>query len=544
MIIPFHKFAPARALLLAGCVAAALAGCGGSDDPPAAAAPAAPTGLTVAQLTSACAGLKGKTIAGVTVTDTKRYEATAGVNNAGLCQVLGTRAPYLDMEVTVPDDWSGRLYHQGGGGFDGRLASALTITSGALTAVHPSVTQKAAIYAASNGGSRAANPATAAPAVWLSGTADAKAAAVDYSYRALGTTVMFAKAVATSIYGKAPSHTYFNGCSNGGRNAYTVAQRWPDEYDGIVAGCETMDMGGAVTGMLNTAAKAGTPAEISSAQYTAAYAAAVTACDANDGVTDGYLANPKACTLTPAALQCGQPGANADPTLCLSAAQVATLQGQLSDVTLNGGATAYSKYNWTNFGVGLAVSGYGGLGGGFAYLATNDPMWFGAPPPGTTPAPNLATFDVNLDYYMFESGLQRAGADHDRNAIAAYVASGRKLLSWHDAGDPLLSVNDHMRNFATMSASAAGLGLADTRSNARLFIVPASSHGAGGNLTEIDFLSAIIDWVENNRAPDQLTYKFTAGATARTLPVCESPKYPRYNGTGDVNAATSYTCTL
>jgi len=539
---------PAR-LLAAGCMAAALAGCGGSDDAPAP-TPVA-TGPTVEALTATCSGLKGQTIAGVAVTDAKRVPAKAGVNDAGMCQVLGTRAPFLDMEVTVPDNWSGRLYQQGGGGFDGRLASAITVANGNVTAVHPAVAQKAAIYAASNGGNRAAVPAQASPAVWLSGSPDAQASAQDYAYRALGTTVTFAKAVAKAFYGKAPTYTYFNGCSNGGRNAYIAAQRWPDEYDGIVAGCETMDMGGATTGMLNTAAKAGTAAEITPAQYAASYAAAVAACDNNDGLVDGYLANPAACSVAAASLQCGQPGANANPVLCLSAAQASTLAGLLSDLKLSTGATAYGKYNWTNFapestipGVpGQGAPGYGGLGGGFAFLATNDPLWFGAPPPANTPAPNLVSFDVNRHYYIFSNGLQRLGADHDKNAIATYIAKGHKLLSWHDAGDPLMSVNDHYRNFNTMTGLAKASGLTDPRVNARMFIVPASTHGAGGNLTEIDWLTAIIDWVESSKAPEQLTYKFSVGATARTMPVCEAPKYPRYNGTGDVNAAASFTCT-
>lgn len=526
----------------AALTALSVAACGGGDE-------TAPDPAVA--LAAACSGLNGTVVAGVTVTQTQRIEANPGVNPSGLCQVLGTRAPFLDIEVVVPDDWTGRLFQQGGGGFDGRIASALTFTGTAVTAVHPAVGEKGAIYAASNGGNRAAVPAQAAPVVWIPGTADARASAEDYAHRAVGTTVTFAKALAEAVHGKRPTWTYFNGCSNGGRNAYVAAQRWPDEYDGIVAGCETMDMGGAVTGMLNTAAKAGTAAEIAPAQYAAAYAAAVAACDANDGLADNYLANPAACHVTAASLQCGQPGANTDPALCLSAAQVPTLAALLSDVTLSTGTTAYSKYNWTNFapaspipGVpGLGVTSYGGLGGGFAFLATNDPLWFGAPPPATTPAPNLAIFDINRHYDVFGNGLLRLGADHDKNAIAAYVASGRKLLSWHDAGDPLLSASDHVRNFTTMTNAATAIGLADPRANARMFAVPASTHGAGGRLTEVDWLSAIIDWVESNRAPDQLSYNFAVGTTLRSMPVCEAPKYPRYNGSGDVNAGSSFTCT-
>ncbi|QNK67146.1 tannase/feruloyl esterase family alpha/beta hydrolase [Variovorax sp. PAMC26660] len=556
----------ASAWVAASGLCAVLAACGGGGNggggflpilppapAPAPAPPAPPTaGPTAEQLKSTCNTLNGQVIEGVSITKTTRFEAKAPLYASGFCQLLGTRAPFLDIEIDVPDNWTGRYWQQGGGGFDGRIPSAVTMdTGGAVMAVDATLALKGAVYAASNGGNRASVPAQAAPGVWVSGTPEGQQSAIDYAYAAGGTTLRFGKAVAKAFFGKAPSRSYFNGCSNGGRNAYIAAQRWPDEFDGIVAGCETMDMGGAVTGLMNTAAKAATPAEIGPAQYAAAYTAAVAACDASDGATDGYLANPGACTLPAASLQCGQPGANADPTLCLSAAQVPTLAGLLGNLTLSTGATAYSSYSWTNFAPAstipsvpaLGVTSYGGLGGGFAFLATNDPLWFGAPPPGTALAPNLASFDINRDYYLFSSGLLRLGADHDKNAIAAYVASGHKLLSWHDAGDPLLSVNDHARNFATMTHSAKGMGLADPRSNARMFIVPASTHGAGANLAEVDWLGAIIDWVESGKAPDQLTYKFMAGATARTMPVCEAPKYPRYNGTGDVNAAASFTCT-
>jgi feruloyl esterase len=513
---------------VAAALCAVLSGCGGDDTPVA-------TGPSVEALTATCATLKGQTIAGVSVTDAKRIEANGTIVPAGLCQVSGTRAPYLDIEVDIPDNWSGRVFHQGGGGFDGSIPSAVSVAaSGAVSAVSVAITQKGAIYAASNGGNRRAVPAQAAPPVWGNGTADGQTSGDDYSYGALGTTITFAKALAQKFYSVAPKFTYFNGCSEGGREAYEVAQRWPDEYDGIVQGCETMDMTALVVGLLNVSSKGGTPAGPSPAQYAAAYASAVAACDAGDGLVDGYLANPASCSLDPATLQCGLPGANPDPTLCLTAAQAATLKSALSDVVLSTGAVAYSKYNWTNFN-GLSAPGGGGLAGGFALLATNDPSWL-------TPA-RQAAFNLNSDFYLIGNGLQRRGTDHDKQAIASYVASGKKLLTWNDAGDPLVSVNDHARNHATMVQLASKLGLADPRTNTRFFVVPGSTHGAGGNLNEVDWLSAIIAWVENATPPDQLTYAFTVGTTQRNLPVCEFPKYPRYNGSGDVNAAASFTCT-
>ena len=517
-------------LVVACGIAITASGCGGDSST----APAAPTGPSVQALTATCTSLKGQVIGGVTVTDTRRFEASTGVNAAGFCQVLATRAPYLDIEVDVPDNWSGRVLHQGGGGFDGSIPSAVTTdANGAVTAVNVAITDKAAIYAASNGGNRATNPAQAAPMVWANGTADGQASATDYAYQSLGTTIAFAKAVARSFYSSSPKYTYFNGCSEGGREAYMVAQRWPDQYDGIVQGCETMDMTSLVSGLLSVSSKSLSPAAISPPQFAASYAIVLGQCDAQDGATDGYLANPRGCTVSPASLQCGQPQANPDPALCLSAAQVTTLSGMLNDVVLNDGNIAYSQYAWTDFGQWSPA--YGALAGGFALLATGDPSWM-------SPA-RQASFDLDTDYYYLGDALLRKGIDHDKAAIAAYVASGRKLLSWHDAGDSLVSAADHARNHAIMTQIAGSMGLADPRANTRLFVVPASSHGLGADFHEVDWLSAIIDWTENAKAPTQLTYAFTAGSALRTLPVCEFPAYPRYNGSGDVNAAVSYTCT-
>jgi feruloyl esterase len=139
------------------------------------------------------------------------------------------------------------------------------------------------------------------------------------------------------------------------------------------------------------------------------------------------------------------------------------------------------------------------------------------------------------------------GLDHDKSKIASYVASGKKLISWHDGSDNLVSINDHIRNYATMTNIAKGLGLTNPSTNTRFFIVPGGSHSEGQALTEVNWFSAITNWVELNIAPEQLIYnkrdKIT-GLVLRTLPVCRHPQYPRYNGSGDVNSAESYTCTM
>ncbi|MGO1068831.1 tannase/feruloyl esterase family alpha/beta hydrolase [Lysobacter sp. CA199] len=472
------------------------------------------------------------------MTRTRRVEAIAGISTSGFCQVFGTRLPYLDIEVDVPDNWSGRLFHQGGGGFDGFIFSAVTTDpTGAVIALSPMLTVQRGVYAASNGGNRAFVPAQAAPGVWANGTAEGRVSATDYAYAALGTTVGFAKAVTQMFFGARPRFTYFNGCSNGGREAYKVAERWPGQYDGIVSGCETQNMGTAIPALLQLSKTLATPAALSAAQYRAAYASAVAACDARDGASDGYLANPASCDFEPALLSCGLPTANSDPGLCLSIAQVRTLKGLLSPLRLPDGGVLYSGYRWTDFSRWLAGGFYNDLGGGYAFLATGDRAWL-------TQA-QQARFDLARDYPLIRNGLRQAGVDNDNAAIAAYVASGKKLISWHDGGDPLLSAPDHYRNHQAMIGAAKASRAGDPAANTRFFLVPGNDHGAGSALTQIDWAGAIVDWVEKGVAPTRLTYTFIQpGSTApRSLPVCLYPQYPRYDGRGDISAAASYTCT-
>ncbi len=502
-----------------------LVGCGDNS-----ASPSIPLATT-------CANLNGAIIDEVTITSTKWYEAADGY--PAFCQVNATRAPYLDMEIDLPANWSGRLWQQGGGGFDGTITSAITTdaTTGAITSMSIALKEGLAVYAASNGGNRSAVPAQAAPLVWSDGTQDGVTSARDYAYRALSTTREFARAVILKFYGRSPSHTYFNGCSNGGRNAYVAADRWPDDYDGIVSGCMVMDITGQTVAWMDSGSKSGTPAMPSAAQWQAVTAASMEACDALDGVTDGMIANQAACDFDAATLHCGEPTADSDPAICLTSEQVQTVKDVTSDLKLEDGTTVYSGYNWTDWYSHVVY--YGLLGGGNALLATGDAAWF-------SELAKQQSFILDHDYPIFQYGLRITGANPDKSRVAAFVASGRKLISWHAGSDNLSSFNDHVRNYSTMINMAAGQGLTDPETHTRFFVVPGGSHTDGEELTEINWFDAITQWVEKDIAPEQLLYNKrdkATGALLRTLPVCRHPQYPRYNGAGDVNDAASYTCT-
>lgn len=513
-------------------IAASLAACGGGGNDGRASNDAELPSTEALRAT--CSAMVGKTYAGATVTASKRYEANEALNTPAICQIFATKAPYLDLEVVVPDNWSGRFWQQGGSGFDGFIPSALSSdqTTGSLTRLNLTVAQRGAVYAASNGGNRGAVRAQAGPAAWFSGTNEGKQSAIDFAYSAVGTTLFFAKGVTQEFFKREAKHRYFNGCSNGGRNAYIAIERWPNEYDGVVSGCEGLDMAAQTTAWMKTARLIGTTAMPTSTQITAIYKAAVAKCDSNDGLSDGIIANYSACSFEPTTFQCGQPTASADPSICLTPAQLTTVQALVTDIKSSDGSTIYRAsgvQNWQPEFISL-------LGSAFTALATNDGAWL--------TQGKIATFDPGRDYTTVAAGLKATGADHDKVAVAAFVAKGKKLINWHDSADELLSLQEHARNLASMHDLAKNMGSVDPSHSSRLFIVPGTNHGYGAPLTAVDWSDAIINWVESDRAPDQLTYLGrTAAGIAKSMPVCQYPQYPRYSG-GNVNDATSYKCTV
>ena len=498
-------------LLVAIVCTVILPGCNGGDTPASAAA--------VVNYAALCTTMNGKQIDGISVTATTRI-APAG-NVPGYCKVSATGASgtELDIEVDLPDNWSNRLLQEGGGGFDGSIPT-VEATSAQFPLIMP--LQRGIAYTASNGGNRTGNPTE-----FLTNATEKN----DYSYASTGITINFAKAAVAAFYGASPKYTYFSGASNGGREAYLVAQNLPGDYDGIIAGDESMNIGTQVTAMLNIATHAGSAAMPSSAQWTAAYNSAVAQC----GTTNGVILNPGACTFDPSTLLCGASGAPA--ATCLSSAQLQTVRQIVAPLTTSGGTLLFSGYNWADFGSQFGVGSYGGLGGGFAAIATNNAGWL---LPATAPGSLQANFNVDTSYPVIAAGLQSAGADHNLQAIAQYLMLGKKMISFNGGADPLISPRDHLRNWQTVTQLAGAAA-----SNARFYLEPGVGHVLGGNCPDqTDYLGAMIAWVEQGTAPGQLLLtKFDAnGNVLATLPDCPYPSVPHYAGSGNVSAASSYTC--
>jgi hypothetical protein len=463
-----------------------------------------------------CIDLSGESFADVTITTAEWHE----INGGPICVVSAHRAPFLDMEVVLPSEWSGRYVQQGGGGFDGIIPSALQRNSeGEIVGLIDAVAKFNSVRAGSNGGNRAGVDGESAPGVWFADSAEAKQSLADYSYLALKTTLDFAHALTESVYGRLPDYGYFNGCSNGGRNAYIAAQRWPEAFDGIVSGCEPMNMPGTTSAWLSLAGVQGTAAELTSAEYTFAFNAAVSACDAEDGKADGIIGNPSACQFSPRELICEA----GESFSCLSAEQADTLEMLLSDLVDSQGNIVSSGFYWADFS-NFAPS-FGGLGSVYGWIATGEMDWL--------QPEKQRQFNIDEHYYEIANGLLRSGVGHDRLAVAEFVASGKKLISWHDGSDNLLSPGDHVRIFNELSGAAsfvANISDFNVGDHARFFVVPGTGHG-GGAMT-VNWIEAIIDWTENENAPQRLVHTRPNGDS---IPVCRFPAYPQESGSG-------YTC--
>lgn len=543
--------AAAIAATLAAAVVLVVSGCGGGGDSSASTGPGPATGAggggggtttgggggtddwvlpTAAEMKATCEAQVGKVYEGAKVTSAKRYEAMPEHNSPPFCQILATRAPYLDLEVSVPDTWTGRIWQQGGGGLDGSIVNPLMVMKAGGAGINDiklALTKHGAIYATSNGGSRNNVPGQAAPQVWFDGTEAGKQAARDYSYAAADTVLFFTKAITQEFFKRGAKYTYFNGCSNGGRNAYIALERWPDEYSGVVSGCEGMDMSAQVMAWMDIGRLAATPAMPNAAQRAAAISAQMTACDSLDGIADGMIANYAGCKFDIASQACGAPGASTDPAICLNPDQVNALQRIAGLTKTSSGTTIFSGYG----PVSWAASG-GIFGSAYIALATGDASWL-------TPA-KIATFDPEIHYGPVVTGLKDWGLDHSKHAIASYIKSGKKVIHWHDGNDSLLSLPDHARNLDTMHSILKNLGMANPADGSRFFVVVGTGHAGGQWLYRTDWVQAITDWVEKGIAPEKLTWKLET--TGKAIPVCQYPQYPKYIG-GDANVAASYACT-
>jgi hypothetical protein len=500
--------------------------------------PADPEGVEDAPETldaaGACSTLSGRTIAGATLTT----EVVAATENAPVyCKVTGRLAPALNFQIILPDAWNGKLHYSGGGGYNGSVPAV----GGAILAA----LMQGYVTVSSDSGHQASG-------VDASFALEDTYAAQLFGSLSVPTVMSTALEVVSAAYGEPPSRSYFEGCSNGGREALMNVQRFPNLFDGVIARAPAYNWVGFM-GAFNATAKAlAAPGGAFTATKTALLARSIReACDDLDGVVDGVVSNQAACTpeeFVPASLRCPD-GLDTGDT-CLSDAQLAVVSTWTSDAIFSGSPT-FRNAGWSLTGNeddpgawAAWVTGNGTVTMAAQYLFQD------------TTVKNYLARDPSADSLAYtpwdqnQNALYAVAALNDATAtdLDTFANSGAKLLLWHGGNDAALSKNSTAEYYENAVAAAGGQSAADAFM--RFYIAPGVNHCAGGpGADRTDLLTALDAWVEDGTAPENLVaQKFdpTSGAVAFERPLCEYPQYPEYTGPANDAAAatfaTNYTC--
>ncbi len=462
------------------------------------------------------------------------------------CRVQGVSKPTADsnigFEVWLPTDtWNGRFMSSGEGGYAGELNYANNGLDGGLDAI----VRRGYASASTDTGH------VGTDTNWAVGHPEK---VIDYAYRAKHLVTVAAKGLIAAYYGRPATKSYLNSCSGGGRQALMEVQRYPEDYDGVVAGVPWNFQSHSAAGWIWSAQALSEPgASIPAAKLPAIQNAVVVSCDAKDGLADGLIEDPRKCNFDPAMLLCQ----GADSNSCLTAPQLSALrklyQGPINPRT---GEQIYPGYSpgseafWEGIVANSPTSLPLRLGRSyFADLVYGDPNW------------DYFTFNFDSDMAFADATVGSIG-----NAMATDLSAARnrgvKIIMYQGWNDEVLQPG-HAPIYYEQVVSAMG-GLAVTQQFSRLFMVPgmthcafgpgASSFGGAGQQTPPardpahDLQKALENWVENGVAPEtMIATKYTDdAATTRTVRLtrllCSYPKVARYKPPGDPNEAGSFEC--
>ncbi len=554
-----------------------LSACGGDSSSPPPPPPPAPAPTPVAAVPLTCAQVNGMTVAassiglpttGATVTSATVVAASGtGPTAVGsYCLVVGSiapvdsTAPNIIFNLALPSTWNQKIMMFGGGGTDGSVPPVTGTTPQADPTTLSPLGRGYATFASDSGH----QDANSADSSWTVN----QEANLNFMGDALKKTHDVALSLVNSFYAvTAPKEAYFAGGSTGGREALTVAQRWPADWNGIIAFYPAWDYTALTLGQLNAAQAYAAPgAWMDTAKRGVLFNAALATCDSLDGVADGVISNVKACLavfdpstamLNGTAVRC--PGGADTGDTCLSDAQIAAVKKVNGPVpfntTLASGESSYPGYNALIADQGIpSTSPYEGIiselamgsvapafpittsmmfdaqisGSWTQYTVVGDPTY----DPLTFPISTPGAFTSQLSYL---SSLDAIDTD-----LTPFASKGGKLLIMHGTADVTVSPRATEYYYSKMQAS---MGVDAVAGFSRFYEVPGFQHAfstvfnpAWDNLTELE------QWVEAGTAPSNEVVTDELGVPGRTRPLCVYPTWPKYSGTGDVNVAASYTC--
>ena len=432
-------------------------------------------------------------------------------NLPAICRVAATLKPTSDSDIKVEvwmpaSSWNGKLESVGNGAWAGSISYrdlAIAVTAG---------------YAAAS----TDTGHTETTAAFVVGHPEKL---IDFAYRAVHEMTLASKAIAAAYYGKPPVRAYFNGCSTGGRQALAEAQRYPDDYDGIVAGAAAnypSHLQGAQ--VWTTEVTNQSDGYIPPAKYQLIHQAVLEACDALDGVKDRVLEDPRRCHFDPQTIACKGP----DAATCLTAAQVEVARKIYAGpgASLFPGLERGSELGWATLSgpkpMALAAETY-------QYLVFKNPNWDYLK---FDPARDIATADKVI-------GPTMNSTDPD---LKPFFKHGGKLLMYHGWADPGIAPQNSVNYFTSVEDTMGGKSKA--ADSVRLFMVPGMGHCRGGDGTDdFDAIGTLATWVETNNAPDHIPAAHkTKGVVDKTRPLCPYPQTAHYKGSGSTDDAANFAC--
>jgi feruloyl esterase len=478
----------------------------------------------------ACANVPtlAKSLPGTTIVSSKPVPASPqrrGPSIPAFCEVQATISPVAGSHIgavyRLPVNWNGKVLGIGGGGFAGNLT---------IGAAAEGLSRGYAIVQNDLG-----HESTAALDPKFAITAPGKPnveAIIDFGHRATHVATDVGKKLVTSYYGRAPQHSYWQGCSTGGRQGLAEIQRYPADYDGVIAGAPVYTPLVYSNAILRVQAFHKTPGSNLLPEHVPLIQKHVlAACDGKDGIADGIITDPRSCTWDPGELAC-KGAASAD---CLTQAQVETVRRVYAGVKTKDGKFAAmplmrgGESDWVARMIGTKEQPRGlnaVLGAPFmSYIVKSDPAY------------DLMTFDPERDMKALSSGL--AAEVHQQNPdISAFVRRGGKLLLWHGFNDPGPSPLSTIEYFDQVRQKVPA-----AKDSVRLFLAPGVLHcGGGPGPDRFDTLTAMERWVEQGAAPGAMIATKSNSFVPFARPVCAYPQLPRYSGRGDPYDASNFNC--
>jgi len=484
------------------------------------------------------------------MTFTSVAEVAAAAPTPAYCDVKGALATSgegadpgsANFEIMLPENWNGKFVFRGVGGLAGVLNTS------ANPADQPLFLERGYATAITDTGHLVANPTWEYTAP---GTPDMPKV-IDYFYRAVHQVTLAAKQLVKAYY-QADSirRSYFDGCSNGGKMGLIEASRYPADYDGIISGSPWIDpVGTSLWSLKNT--KALLDAYIPADKFQAVAAAVKKQCDKADGVADGLIQNPAKCAFNPDALV----------PETLNQKQADALKHIMQPVRDQQGKLIYPGASVGNMGQdNVTVRGFTNyMDKPPADPASAEPWGDGKVPANWSLAQNIL---MKLGYYdagkdmnnsIEKNGVVNADAlslvytrlaadvPDDPSAFSAYFAKGGKLLIYHGYDDLVISPYSSVWFYEDLAKDNGGY--TKLQANARLFMVPGMQHCVDGDgPNHFDTLTAMEQWVEKGNPPEAIPATHTTkDVVDRTMPLCKFPEQARYKGTGDVKAASSWSC--